>query len=84
MSVVRILLNPLYNSAIMISICLFITLFWRIGMSDVNILLEKAVKEVSSLKSGEVFLVKDLFKGYEWNRIPRNNRLLLVFCIIDI
>jgi hypothetical protein len=53
-------------------------------MSDVNILLEKAVKEVSSLKSGEVFLVKDLFKGYEWNRIPRNNRLLLVFCIIDI
>lgn len=26
---------------------------------------------------GEVFLVKDLFKGYVWNRIPRKDRLLL-------
>lgn len=46
-------------------------------MSDANILLEKAVEEVSNLRRGEFFLVKDLFKGYEWNRIPRNNRLLL-------
>ncbi|WP_081111640.1 single-stranded DNA-binding protein [Heyndrickxia coagulans] len=26
---------------------------------------------------GEVFLVKDLFEGYVWNRIPRKDRLLL-------
>jgi len=46
-------------------------------MTDVNELLKLAVKETENLKIGEVFLVKDLFKGYEWNRIPRNDRLLL-------
>ena len=46
-------------------------------MSDVNELLEEAINEVSNLEQGEVFLVKDLFKGYLWNRIPRKDRLLL-------
>jgi len=46
-------------------------------MYDVNELLEKATKEIEDLFVGEVFLVKDLFKGYEWNRIPRKDRLLL-------
>ena len=46
-------------------------------MSDVNSLLEKAVKETKNVFSGEKFLVKDLFKGYEWNRISRSERLLL-------
>ena len=46
-------------------------------MLDVNDLLESAIAEVKNLQSGETFLVKDLFKGYEWNRIPRNSRLLL-------
>lgn len=46
-------------------------------MSDVNELLEQAVKETENLNNGEVFLVKDLFKGYVWNRIPRKDRLLL-------
>ena len=46
-------------------------------MLDVNELLEIAVRETQNLSIGEVFLVKDLFKGYEWNRIPRNERLLL-------
>lgn len=46
-------------------------------MSDVNDLLEKAINEIKFLKKGEIFLVRDLFKGYEWKRIPRNDRLLL-------
>jgi len=46
-------------------------------MSDVNKLLDEAIKETENLDEGEVFLVKDLFKGYVWNRIPRKDRLLL-------
>lgn len=46
-------------------------------MYDVNGLLELALKETENLNDGEVFLVKELFKGYEWNRIPRKDRLLL-------
>lgn len=46
-------------------------------MIDVNSLLEIAVQETDKLHNGEVFLLKDLFKGYEWNRIPKNERLLL-------
>lgn len=46
-------------------------------MYDVNALLEEAIGETRQLKSGEVFLVRDLFKGYLWNRIPRGDRLLL-------
>lgn len=46
-------------------------------MSDINNLLEKAINETDNLSNGEVFLLRDLFKGYEWNRISRSNRLLL-------
>lgn len=46
-------------------------------MGDINELLEQAIKETENLNKGEVFLVKDLFKGYVWNRIPRKDRLLL-------
>ena len=46
-------------------------------MSYVNKLLDEAIKETENLKEGEIFLVKDLFKGYLWNRIPRKDRLLL-------
>ena len=46
-------------------------------MTDVNMLLDEAIKEAHNLYEGEVFLVKDLFKGYVWNRIPRKDRLLL-------
>ena len=46
-------------------------------MYDVNELLELALKETGNLNDGEVFLVKELFKGYEWNQIPRKDRLLL-------
>ena len=46
-------------------------------MPDVNDLLNIAIKETENLSQGEVFLVRDLFKGYEWNRISRSQRLLL-------
>lgn len=46
-------------------------------MYDVNELLEVALKEAETLNDGEVFLLKELFKGYEWNRIPRKDRLFL-------
>ena len=46
-------------------------------MFDVNKLLDEAIKETDNLNDGEVFLVKDLYKGYFWNRIPRRTRLLL-------
>jgi hypothetical protein len=46
-------------------------------MPDVNELLNNAIKEAENLNQGEVFLVRDLFKGYEWNRVSRSERLLL-------
>ena len=46
-------------------------------MLNVNELLEIAKGETKELISSEVFLLRDLFKGYEWNRISRTNRLLL-------
>lgn len=37
-------------------------------------LLKQALSEISNLNPGEIFLVKDLFKGYEWNRLSLNDR----------
>lgn len=46
-------------------------------MKDVNDLLKENIKETENLNEGGVFLVRELFKGYAWNRIPGSNRLLL-------
>lgn len=46
-------------------------------MLNANELLEIAKEELKNLNYEEIFLVRDLFKGYEWNRISRSNRLLL-------
>ena len=46
-------------------------------MKNVNQLPEDAIRESENLNEGEVFLDKDLFKGYAWNRIPGKDRL---FC----
>lgn len=46
-------------------------------MPNVNDLLDNAKDELTNLLRGEVFLLRDLFKGYEWNRISRSDRLLL-------
>ena len=44
---------------------------------DVNKLLDEAIKETDNLQEEEIFLIRDLFKGYVWNRIPIKDRLLL-------
>lgn len=36
-----------------------------------------AIEEVKSLFPGEIFLVRDLFKGYEWNRFDIGERRVL-------
>lgn len=49
----------------------------EVNMLNVNDLLSKAINETAQLNKGETFIVRDLFKGYEWNRISRGDRLLL-------
>lgn len=46
-------------------------------MPTVNELLDKTKNELQYLESDKMFLVRNLFKGYEWNRISRSYRLLL-------
>lgn len=68
----------MHISDIIMSITLFtLILFGGVLMPDINDLLNIAIKETENLNKGEVFLVRDLFKGYEWNRISRSQRLLL-------
>jgi hypothetical protein len=50
---------------------------------NVNEILKTAIEEVKLLKTNEVFLVKDLFKGYEWNRISIAERLRLGILFIN-
>lgn len=33
-----------------------------------------AIEEITNLTNGEIFLLKDLFKGYEWNRLTIGDR----------
>jgi len=46
-------------------------------MYDVNKGLSEALKETKNILVGETFLVRELFLGYRWNRIPHKDRLLL-------
>jgi len=36
-----------------------------------NPLLNIAISELDNIKSGEVFLLKELFVGYKWNRLSK-------------
>ena len=42
-----------------------------------NDLLPYAISELDNLEASEKFLVKDLFKGYVWKRLPIATRLTL-------
>ncbi|MBU3182922.1 single-stranded DNA-binding protein [Clostridium psychrophilum] len=46
-----------------------------------NELLNIAISKLDSINSGEVFLIKDLFLGYEWNRLSTQvrNTLGIIF-----
>lgn len=44
---------------------------------DVNNFLDYAIDESKNITTNEFFLLKELFKGYVWNRIPLKDRLLL-------
>lgn len=44
---------------------------------EIVMLLESAKAQIPSLVSGEVFVLADLFYGYQWNRIPVEDRKLL-------
>lgn len=52
-------------------------------MSDMNTLLKMAIDETAELSGGEIFLLCDLFKRYEWNRISRSSQLLLGTLFLD-
>lgn len=71
---IEIIQHPVYN---VVNNVVFIAMGGYFIMPDVNILLEKAVAETAFLDDGEVFLLRDLFKGYEWNRVALKDRLLL-------
>jgi len=45
--------------------------------TSVNDLLAEAQRQLPGVPSGTEFLVKDLFRGYEWNAIPIRNRIRL-------
>lgn len=40
-----------------------------------NILLKEAINELKNVKCGTIFVVKDLFRGYQWNEIDKKIRL---------
>lgn len=42
---------------------------------DYNEWIDRAEKQISTLKMGSTFVLKDLFKGTEWEGIARGDRL---------
>ena len=51
-------------------------------MATANDLLTRAIDETKHLNHNEIFLVRDLFKGYEWNRISRSDLIISLDVLI--
>lgn len=47
------------------------------SVTTLDQLLNEAKKSLKDVQSGELFIVKDLFRGFEWVRIARSNRNVL-------
>ncbi len=45
--------------------------------TTVSQLMQLAQAELPNLTQGEVFTVRDLFRGYQWNRLPKGTRIQL-------
>lgn len=45
--------------------------------TTLNELFELAKESTNDVSSEEVYIVKDLFRGFEWNRIAKGNRTKL-------
>lgn len=45
--------------------------------TSLNDLFNVAISTLPDLQTGEIFIVKDLFRGFEWNRIPKGTRTKL-------
>lgn len=43
----------------------------------VNDLLDEAVRALNDVDSGETFTVSELFRGFEWKRLPMGTRIKL-------
>lgn len=68
-------INKVYND--INNVVIIVIYFGGATLSLANELLDIAKNELINLEGEEIFLVRDLFKGYEWNRISRSDRLLL-------
>lgn len=52
-------------------------------MNDIDLYLEKVILEVNRFNHETLFLLRDLYKRCDWNRISRNYRLLLETLFIN-
>ena len=70
---------------VILSKMLFIRLLIRSWPHEwCNKLLDEAIKETENLYEGEVFIFKELFKGYVWNRIPRKDCTNVLVDVFEI
>ena len=51
--------------------------------TTVQDLLTIAINKLDEVPSGEVFIVRDLFCGVDWNRVPRGTRIKLGSMFLD-
>lgn len=53
------------------------------NLTSLQDLFNEAVNTLSDLQSGEEFIVKQLFRGFEWERIDKGNRTRLGSMFFD-